>query len=291
MNNYQSIQGTFAPANRVWNRKLEINHRMELLNGLYFKCGFQYSNRQSITGITYPSWVDQFGFFSIPEPFEGYKVFMTELEFSYHFRQKYLLKGNQKVIVGSQWPVLTLQYKKGYPHLFGGQSDFDFMELRLTDEIHFGTFGLSEYKLISGAFLRKNDLRLVEHKFFRTSDKFFFSNPINSLQLLDTALNTSNSYLQFNAIHHFNGCFLNKIWLINKLKLQETVGGSLLLIPDAHFAQAELYVGLERQLRIRKSIFKLGVYAVTAGSTFDRSNTHIKFGINFYDAFRNKWNY
>jgi hypothetical protein len=291
MNGYQSIQGTFAPANRVRNRKFELYHRFELVNGLYFKSGIFYSNRQSIEGIEYPSWVDAFGFFSKPEPFEGYKVFMTDLEFSYHFRQKYMLKGNRKIIIGSQWPVLSLQYKKGWPKVFGGQSDFDFLELRLTDEINLNSLGNSEFRLVSGAFVRKNNLRLVEHKFFRTSDKWFFSNPVNSLQLLDTALNTPNSYLQFNAIHHFNGFFLNKIWLLNRLKLQETVGGGLLMIPDAHFTQAELYVGLERTLRIKKQLFKIGAYAVTSGSSFDKADISFKFGINFYDSFRKKWDY
>ncbi len=288
---YQSIQGTFAPANRVRNRKLEIYHRLELINGLYFKAGIFYSNRSSIDNIEYPSWVDQFGFFSKPEPFEGYKIFMTDFEFSYHFRQKYILKGNQKIIVGSQWPVLSVQYKKGIPKLFGGQSDFDFMEVRLTDEINLNSLGNSEFKFVAGSFLRKQDLRLIEHKYFRTSDKFFFSNPINSQQLLDTALNTANSYIQFNAIHHFNGFFLNKIWLLNRLKLEETVGGSFLAIPDAHFVQAELYAGLERVFRIRKQRFKLGVYAVTAASSFTKADVQLKVGINFYDSFRRTWDY
>ncbi|ASS49459.1 MAG: hypothetical protein A3D31_02925 [Candidatus Fluviicola riflensis] len=288
---YQSIQGTFAPANRVRNRKLEIYHRLELINGLYFKAGIFYSNRSSIDNIEYPSWVDNFGFFSKPEPFEGYKIFMTDFEFSYHFRQKYILKGNQKIIIGSQWPVVSLQYKKGIPKLFGGQSDFDFMELRVTDEINLNSLGQSEFKFTAGSFLRKSDLRLIEHKYFRTSDKFFFSNPINSQQLLDTALNTANSYIQFNAIHHFNGFFLNKVWLLNRLKLEETVGGSFLAIPDAHFVQAELYAGIERVIRIRKQRFKLGVYAVTAASSFSRADVQLKVGINFYDSFKRTWDY
>lgn len=288
---YQSIQGTFAPANRVRNRKFEIYHRLELINGLYFKAGIFYSNRQSIDNIEYPSWVDNFGFFSKPEPFEGYKIFMTDLEFSYHFRQKYQLRGNQKIIIGSQWPVLSMQYKKGLPNIFGGQSNFDYLELRLTDEINLNGLGNSEVKFVAGSFIHKKDLRLIEHKYFRTSDKFFFSNPLNSQQLLDTALNTSNSFVQFNAIHHFNGFFLNKIWGINKLKLEETIGGSFLTIPDAKFVQAELYAGLERVIRIRKQRFKLGVYAVTSASTLSAANFQFKFGINFYDSFRGKWDY
>lgn len=288
---YQSIQGTFAPANRVRNRKFEIYHRLELINGLYFKAGIFYSNRQSIDDIEYPSWVDNFGFFSKPDPFEGYKIFMTDLEFSYHFRQKYQLRGNQKIIIGSQWPVLSFQYKKGIPNLMGGESNFDYAELRLTDEINLNGLGNSEFKFVAGSFLRKQDLRLIEHKYFRTSDKFFFSNPINSQQLLDTALNTANSFIQFNAIHHFQGFFLNKIWGLNKLKLEETIGGSFLTIPDSKFVQAELYVGLERVIRIRKQRFKLGVYAVSAASTFSQADFQFKIGVNFYDSFRGKWDY
>lgn len=291
LNGYQSIQGSFAPANRVRNRKFELSHFFEVTNGLYLKTGIFYSNRSSIDNIEYPSWVDVFGFFSKPQPFEGYKVFMTDIELSYHFRQKYQFKGPKKIIIGSQWPVLSLNYKKGLPGVFGGQSNFDFIEVRLTDEIHLNTLGNSEFKLITGAFVRKKDLRLVENKFFRTSDKWFFSNPVNSLQLLDTALNTANSYLQFNYIHHFNGFFLNKVWLINRLKLQETVGGSMLLIPDAHFAQAELYAGLERQFRIKKQLFKIGFYAVTYASSIDRSAVQFKVGVNFYNSFYRKWNY
>lgn len=291
LNGYQSIQGTFSPANRVRNRKIEVYHRMELVNGLYFKCGIFYSNRQSIENIDYPAWVNAFGTFSKPQPFDGYKVFMTDIELSYHFRQQYMLKGNRKIVTSSQWPVVSLQYKKGYPKLFGGQSDFDFVEARLTDEINLHTFGTTEIKLLGGAFLRKNNLRLVENKFFRTSDKLFFSNPVNSLQLLDTALNTANSYLQFTAIHHFNGFFMNKIWLLNRLKLTETIGGSFLAIPDAQFAQAEFYAGLERTFRIKKQLFRIGVYAVTADSAFDKATFHFKVGVNFYDSFHRKWDY
>lgn len=288
--NYQSIQGTFSPANRVRNQKFEVWHSFEVTNGLYLKTGVFFSNRMNISGISYPSWVDYFGKFSKPSTFENYSVFVTELGLEYHFRQKYMIRQRQKIIIGNQWPVMNLTYKKGVPKLMGGQSDFDFMELRIRDEINLKSLGNSEYKFVAGSFLRKNDLRLIEYKYFRTSD-FFFSNPLNSQQLLDTLLSTSNNYLQFNFIHHFEGFFLNKVWGINRLKLEETIGGSFLGIPDAHFAQAEFYVGLERKIRIKKQVFKIGVYAVTADSSFDSMKFTYKFGINFYNSFFNKWDY
>lgn len=289
LNNYQSIQGSFAPANRVRNRKLTINHRREFFNGFYLKTGIFVSNRTAITGITYPEWVNAFGFFSKPTDFEGYRICMLEVEGEYHFRQKYTIKKGIKRIVGSEWPILALTYKIGIPKVFGGQSNFDYVELRLTDEIKLRTMGESTVRIIAGSFMRKTDLRIVEHKYFRTSDRFYFSNPIYSTQLLDTALSTSNNYIQMNGIHRFNGFFLNKIPLINRLKLQEVVGGSFLAIPDAKFAQAEAYVGLERPIRIRKTLFKIGVYGVSSASTFGTGNFTYKVGVSFYNPLTQKW--
>jgi hypothetical protein len=289
--NYQNIQGTFAPGNRVRNKKFEVSHRHEVFNGLYMNVNVLYSNRQSIDSLKYPSWISEFGMFAKPQSFEGYKILLTTLDFEYHFKQKYIIRKNKKIVLGSPWPVLNLQYKKGLPNVFSTQADFDYLELRANDEITLNTLGVSELKFISGMFLRKKDLRLIENRFFRTSDRYFFSNPTNSLQLLDTALNTSNSFMQFNYIHHFKGFFLNKVWLINKLKLEETIGGGFLIIPDAKFAQVEFYAGLERKFRIRKEVFKIGIYAVTADNTFEKANINFKVGVNFFNSFTQKWDY
>jgi hypothetical protein len=289
--NYQNIQGTFAPGNRVRNKKFEVSHRHEVFNGLYMNVNVLYSNRQSIDSLKYPSWISEFGMFAKPQSFEGYKILLTTIDLEYHFKQKYIIRKNKKIVLGSPWPVLNLQYKKGLPNVFSTQADFDYLELRANDEITLNTLGVSELKFISGMFLRKKDLRLIENRFFRTSDRYFFSNPTNSLQLLDTALNTSNSFIQFNYIHHFKGFFLNKVWLINKLKLEETVGGGFLIIPDANFAQVEFYAGLERKFRIRKEVFKIGIYAVTADNTFEKATINFKVGINFFNSFTQKWDY
>lgn len=287
----QNIQGTLAPANRVRNQKIEVNYGMELLNGLYLKSSIHYSDRQSIDGVKYPSWVEVFGDFQTPQTFQRYKILLTTIDLEYHFKQKYMIRKKKKIVYGSPWPTLNFQYKKGIPGFLSSQANFDFVEFRIHDEIKLNSLGNSEVKFLTGAYLHKKDLRLIEHKFFRQSDDFFFSDPSNTLQMLDTALNTNNSYMQFNFIHHFNGFFLNKIWLINKLKLEETVGGGMLMIPDANFSQVEFFVGLERKCRIKKTVFKIGAYACSQGNSFTKASVDFKFGINFYDSFLDKWDY
>jgi hypothetical protein len=84
---------------------------------------------------------------------------------------------------------------------------------------------------------------------------------------------------------------LNKVWLINRLKLQEIVGANFLFIPDANFAQVEFYAGLERRVRIRRSIFKVGIFAVTQDNSLSKASINIKVGVNFCDVFTDKWDY
>lgn len=287
----QNIQGTFAPSNRVRNKKISASFSRELINGLYLKSSILFSDRQSIDSLKYPSWISFFGNFQQAQNFDPYRIFLTTIDLEYHFRQKYFIRKNRKYVLGSPWPIVNLTYKKGIPSIIGSQSNFDFVEFQIRDELNFKSFGNSDLKFVSGIFLQKQNLRVIENKFFRPSDRIFFSNPVTTLQLLDTALNTSNSYFQFNYIHHFNGFFLNKVWLINRLKLQETVGGNFLYIPDANFAQVEFYAGLERRVRIRRSIFKVGVYAVTQDNSLSKASINFKVGVNFYDAFSDKWDY
>jgi hypothetical protein len=287
----QNIQSTLAPSNRVRNRKIALEYSRELINGLYFKGDLLYSLRESIENLEYPDWVSYFGEFQKPQSFDTYRILFATFNFEYHLRQKYSIRKNKKIVIGSPWPILNLRYKKGIPGFFDSEADFDQLEFELRDEIKLNSFGNASLKLVAGSYVRKKDLRIIENKFFRPSDQYFFSNPLNSLQLLDTALNTANTYIQLNYIHHFKGFFLNKVWGLNKLKLEETIGGSFLTIPSSKFTQAEFFLGLERKVRIRKSLFKIGAYGVTQNNTVGPATFHFKFGVNFYDLFRDKWDY
>jgi len=48
---------------------------------------------------------------------------------------------------------------------------------------------------------------------------------------------------------------------------------------------------LERRVRIRRSIFKVGIYAVTQDNSLSKASINFKVGANFYDAFSDKWDY
>jgi hypothetical protein len=291
VNNTQNMLTSFVPTNRVRNKKIEFFFSRELFNGLYFKISELFSEKTSIDNLKYPNWMDYFGTAQPNQSFDKYKILLSTIDFEYRIRQKYIIIGNKKIAYKSIFPIFYLTYKKGIPNIFNSMSNFDYLEFKIEQNFHLNTVGVTNVKFNSGNFIQKKNLHIIEHRFFRPSDQLYFSNPINTLQLLDTSLNTSNSYLQFNFIHHFNGFFLNKIILLNKLKLEETFGGSFLSLPSSKYSQFELFVGLERKVRIKKSIFKVGIYLVNSNNSLNQSILHHKIGLNLYNVFFNRWDY
>lgn len=291
VNNTQNLINLYVPTNRVRNQKVELNYSRELVNGLYVKSSLLFSNRQSIDNIKYPDWMQLFGPIKKPQSFKRYKVFLLSFDFEYHFQQKYVFKNKQKIVYDSRWPTLYLNYTKGIPDVFHSKSNFDLVEFKVQDNINLNSLGAIQLSFLSGLYLQKNSIQLIENKYFRPSDLLYFSNPTTSLQFLDTAINTSNAYLQFNVIHHFKGFFLNKIFLINKLKLEEAIGGSILSIPNSNFFQVEFFIGVERRFRIRKEIFKFGLYAVSKDKGHLKNMVLFKLGFNPFNSSTDKWDY
>lgn len=290
--NYNSVLGTFSRGNYVRKRFFEITQRIEIVNGLYGKATLSYSDRENITDLKLSNWSDQlFGTLNTPQNFDRYKIAMIEFQLLYRFKQKYIIKQNEKQIIGTKYPEIAFIYKKGIPKLFNSEVNFDFIEFKVSDEITLGNYGDSKWSALAGSFVNDASLRFIEHKFFRGSDRFFFSNPLLSHQMLDSTFNTRNPYFQGFFLHHFNGFIMNKIPLINRLKLELSAGASALIIQDISYSHAEFFAGVEKKFRIKKQYFKVGIYATTRSNTDNALTYRFKIGLDFFNSFTNKWTY
>ena len=295
INRNPSIVTAFSRSNYVRSQNIETGYRTELLNGIYGEVKFQYTNQTPIDNLDLNSDLFTESIDSIlelsPIKFDSYRKSETRIQLTWLPFQKFYYKKNKKIVVGTKYPTVNFIYKKGIPNLFKSEVNFDYLELGINDEFTIPHLGKSKWNIQTGAFVNKKNLRIVEWKYFRGSDRGFFSNPLSSSQLLGNTLFTKNSFLRGNYVHSFDGNVFNKLPLISKLGLQLSTGLSTLIITDQDFTHLETFIGISRPFRIFGGLVKFGIFLSTSINSKNGIQSEIKLGANAYNSFNNQWDY
>lgn len=289
---YESLQNIVSRGNYIRNQRFGIGHVFEAVNGLYVTTEVNYADKRSIEDLNVSGWSDFiFGEANQPTAFERYKSFIFDMELLYKFGQRYITRGRKKIILGNNYPTLSLKYKKGIPRIGGSEVNFDYVEVRMSQEMPLTKVGNTNWIVLGGKFLNKRSLRFIEYKYFRGSTPYLLADPLRDYQLLGPTLSTNNAFVQAMAIHHFNGFIMDKIPLINYLQLEVIAGAAALSIPDQKFLHAELYAGIGRKFKVFGEQFQVAAYAATRDNSIEKFSVSYKFGVNFYNAFTGKWAY
>ncbi|PKP03314.1 MAG: hypothetical protein CVU11_08660 [Bacteroidetes bacterium HGW-Bacteroidetes-6] len=292
VNNNPSISSAFSRGNYARTKMFSISQRMEIVNGLFGELTFEHSDQQAISNMQMDGWSNQlFGSINQPIDFDRYVKSEFRLNLVYRIRQRYMIKGKRKILLGSKWPDITFMWRKGIPGLINSEVDFDYIEFGASDYVKLNRWGVSNWSFLMGSYVNKSNLRILEYKYFRGSDPFFFSNPMQSFQLLGPTLSSSSAYIMGNYIHHFDGAILGKVPLLSKLKLSLAGGGGFLLMEENGFRHGEVFFGLEKPFRIRLERFRVGLYAVTSDNNFEKAVFTFKVGISTFNTFLRKWDY
>ena len=292
INSYNSITATFSRGNYMLTDHIMAGYSTEIMNGLYADGKLTYSHQRSLKDYTLADWSNTiFGDENTPQDFELYDKLLLDVNFYVRFKQTYQIDGNRKTILPNKLPRLNIHYKWGIPEVLNSSVNFHYLEASLKDRMRIGAFGYSNYNLLVGSFLFSEPNRFIDNKFFRGTDRYFFSNPLYSFQLLGPSISTSEPFFQGHIIHHFGGTLLDKVPVIRRLRLQSVLGGGALLETSNRFAHLEVYAGLERVFRIGEEIFKLGFYRVQANSTHSSLDWQFKLGFDFYNSYAKTWSY
>jgi hypothetical protein len=295
LNTFASVQTIFSRSNYVQDIFYSLGHDIEVINGVYADLTVEFGEKLPIKDLQLSDWSNElFGGFNTPVDFEPYREFGIDLRVKLTPFQKYQMKPNRKVVLGSDWPSFTIWYKKGVPGVFRSVSNLDFLQIKADHDIQVGTFGTSKWRVMAGSYLNDKNVQIADYKFFRRSDPYWFSNPLLSFQLLrpdGAAVFTTKPYFQANYLHNFEGSLMNKVPFIRRLGLQAVGGAAILLLDENNIRHAEAFGGIEFPFRIKEQLFKVGTYYTIGQSNLTNFSGEIKFGIDFFNDFTNKWSY
>ena len=264
----------------------------EIVNGLRLNAGLEVADRRSIENYQFGELADRYVENNLPTTFEGHRSIITSWGLAYTHRMKYIMEPKRKVYLGSKYPRITLTYKKGINELLGSGVDFDFLSGKVDQTLRLRTLGNLRYQVESGQFVNSRNVRLMDHKRFRQSDPYLFSNPIGSFQLLDTTLISTKRFVEGHFIHHFNGALVNNIPLVKKLRIYAVAGGGFLWLQENGYRMEELFVGLERMFKLGpRRRLRLGVYGVAAESNFAPAALDWKVSFDIIDTWKTNWSF
>ena len=272
---------------------VELSHSVELANGLVLRNRFELTGRKSVAGYKTNDKVDSIagGFLTNNKAvyFPSYNAFYNTIGLDFTPRQKYIREPKEKVILGSAWPTFSVTWRKGVKGLMNSEIDFDYLEYGITQHLKMGLAGEANYSFISGKFISRKDLRLVDYKFMRQGDPFLFSNPTKSFQALDSSFPIFNRFYEGHYLHQFHGAILNKIPLLKKLNLLEVAGGGILYAPERDLKYAEVFFGIEKILRFWRERYKIGGYMVGSVANQFKNPVQFKISIEKFDRRKNSW--
>lgn len=180
-----------------------------------------------------------------------HQALTLDLMLTVRFRQSYISLPNRKVNLGTDYPTVYLNYRRGIPGLFSSETDFDHLMAGVYDEFSLGMAGAIDYHVLGGTFLSAFRTDYPDRYVLSGNRTFLLRSQINSFNLLPYyAFNSTKSYAQAHVRYQLQGLLMNKLPYIRKLKLRERLGANVLFVDGMNEPYFEWSAGIENFLKI-----------------------------------------
>ncbi len=291
INGSATISDIARRSNFYQNKFIDLRHRTEVFNGFYLNSNLLYEIRSDLSNYKFTTFGDKLFNNNTLQVFPTTHVYKTNFGFEYTPKQMYLLEPNQKQILGSKYPTFNLNFEKAWPMSGKITSNFSYISASVRQTFNISTIGTSEYRINVGKFLDTTRMAVMDYRYQRGGDNYFFSPAMYTYQLIPKTFPTFDWYFESHFVHQFNGFFTSKVPLLNKTKIREMAGAGFMYVPERKFQYAEVYFGFNRVFKIGRERIRLGSYYVIAQSNDFGIRNGIKFSIEPYNQDRNTWSF
>lgn len=240
---------------------IEGGFQRDLTNGILWQSELSYANRTQLYNTSFYSintYSDRHLTSNNPlmpsAPANDHSLLFPQNQaltfttsFTFTFDQQYITRPTKRIYLPSDYPQITVRYRKGISGLFGSDVDYDFASVELYQEhMNNGLLGFSSFKFEGGDFFNHNRLYFMDYNHFQGNEGTTFDPTPGSFHFLPFYLySTDGPYLEAHYEHNFAGFFFSKVPLLRRLKLDEIVGVNY-LTTNNNRNYSEFYVGVQR---------------------------------------------
>ncbi len=260
---------------------LNIGHQSSIRDGIFVGNMIGYEDRNPLENTSNVSFYGDNEFtdnapFNVERndtSFDPYKILYYAFSLKLNFKRKYASRPDGKFLYDSPFPKFEFYYRKAIPVL-GASADFEQITGIIKGKIPLGLVGKTQYMLLVGAFLNKNNIQFPDYNHFNSDRSLISRFGIYQMQLLDYyKYSTRARYHVYSLRHHFNGFLVNKIPLLRKSKVQAVASLSYLRT-QAVGNYYEYGIGLEHIFKL----VRIDYYSSNIDGVFYRQGIRIGLG-------------
>lgn len=241
-----SISSLFREENfsKIYQKEyFKLSHQVDLINGLVWDVGFQYEERtqkQNNSNFTFfdskkRSYSENFPNHRetrlMPGLISSHEAFTLESSLAYTHKHYFRMRGKKKEMLYSNYPTFRLKYRQGIPDVFGGQTQFQQLELSIEQTKSVKLIDAVSYYAGVGKFIQDKALPFADFQSFRTKP-FLLSgaSTFKSYRLLDYyAFNSNDFYFQGHFSIADNALLLKRTPILSNTNLEEEIHVNYLL--------------------------------------------------------------
>jgi hypothetical protein len=255
-------------ARYIQQKYFQFENIKEIANGFNLKVGFAFYNRNALQNVTNYSFFNKEATYhsnainlfdgTTPVSDNGNSSILS-LGFNYRPLQHYRIKDGRKIPEWSNWPEFAVNYKKGINNLFGSDASWDYLELKINQEIKTGVNSNFTYQLRGGLFFNTQYITVADFAGFKTSPSpVSIGNYTNMFHLLPYySYNTNNRFIEAHCVYSSPNILLKYLPWICEQAWNENLHLSYLSLPGFN-NYAEVGYSLSK-------VFLLGDMGVFAG--------------------------